>query len=135
MASTWKMISENRRRMPRYKESLAASVSIIEAGAEGSQWPTVLAYTRDVSQGGIGLILPSSRIGCHDLNKGDYILHVVLAVPIGGSVKMQGRLIYCRSFDEIKCGVGCLVGIEVTGVSPCDLSAYHDFIDSLSSGS
>ena len=131
MASAWETIRRDRRREPRHKVSLRASVSVIEAVTEQSQGEVILAQTRDVSRDGLCLVLPSSRLGPHDLSEGDHTVLIVLALPSGESVKMEGRLAHCLPLPGGAPEAGCLAGFQITRLSAEDRDAYHDFINSL----
>lgn len=126
MASAWETIRRDRRQEPRHKVSLMASVSVIEAATGQSHGDVVLAQTRDVSREGLSIVLPSSRLGPHDLGEGGHSVLIVLALPAGDSVKIEGRLAHCLPLTE-----GCLAGFQITRLSAEDRAAYHDFIDSL----
>ncbi|HJU55539.1 MAG TPA: PilZ domain-containing protein [Pyrinomonadaceae bacterium] len=131
MASAWETISSDRRREPRYKLSLRASVSVIEPGAEESRLATVLAHTRDVSKGGLSLVIPDASLGSHSLGEGSHDVLVVVVLPAGDSVKLEGRLAYCIPLKADEPVAGCLAGILITALGPEDRAAYYDFIDSL----
>jgi hypothetical protein len=131
MASAWETISNNRRREPRYRVSLTASVSLIGKETDDAQWMTVLARTRDISREGLCLILPSAVLGSDDLNEGAHLLRVVLGLPSGEGIMMEGRLVYCRPFKTARFGGEYLAGINLTAIGPLARSAYEDFIDSL----
>ena len=131
MASAWETISSDRRREPRHKVSLRASVSVAEPDAEESLRVTVLAHTRDVSREGLCLVMPSSRLGSHSLDEGGRAVLIVLVLPAGDSVKLEGRLAYCTPLKEDEPAAGCLAGVQITALAPEDHAAYHDFIDTL----
>jgi PilZ domain len=129
MASAWETISNNRRREPRYRIRLTASVSIVE-GVEANQWATVLAYTRDISREGLCLIMPSSRMGCHNLEEANHVLQIRLVLPNGVGLKLESQLVYCiTSASESE--VGYLAGVKITEFGPDDHTIYNDFIDGL----
>jgi hypothetical protein len=129
MASAWETISNNRRRETRYRVSLTASVSIVE-GIEGNQWPTVLAYTRDVSREGLCLVMPSSRIGCHNLEDANHVLRVILVLPNGVSIDLESQLVYCTTYTA-ESEAGYLAGVKIMEINSVDRAVYDDFIDSL----
>ena len=131
MASVWETISSERRQGPRHKVSLRASVSVIEPGAEESRRATVLAHTRDVSTDGLCLVMPAARMGPHNLDEGGHAVLVVLVLPTGQSVKLEGRLAYCTPLKADEPAAGCLAGVQITALGPEDRAAYYDFIDSL----
>lgn len=126
MASAWETIRRDRRQEPRYMVSLRASVSVIDAATGQSHGDVVLAQTRDVSREGLSLVLPSSRLGAHDLAEGNHSVLIVLALPAGDSVKIEGRLAHCLPLAD-----GCQAGFQITRLSEEDRAIYHDFIAGL----
>lgn len=126
MASAWETIRRDRRQEPRHRVSLRASVSVIEAATGQSHGDVVLAQTRDVSRDGLCVVLPSSRLGPHDLGEGDHSVLIVLALPSGDSVKIEGRLAHC-----LPLAAGCQAGFQITGLSEEDRAIYYDFVAGL----
>jgi PilZ domain len=131
MFSAWDTINNNRRIGPRYRARVAVSVSVIEPETEESQWPSVLAYTRDVSRAGMAIVLPSSRLGCYELNEGDYIVRIVLAISAQASVHITARLAHCGVFSEDETGSGYLIGVKIEEMSAEDRLLYDEFIGGL----
>jgi PilZ domain len=131
MASAWETISNNRRREPRYRVSLVASVSLIGKETEDARWTTVLARTRDISREGLCLIMPSAVLGSHNLNEGEHVMRVVLGLPNGDGIMLEGRLVYCRPFHAGGFGGEYLAGINFAGIGPVARAAYDDFLDGL----
>lgn len=129
MASAWETISNNRRRETRYRVRLTASVSIVE-GMEKDKWPTVLAYTRDVSREGLCLVMPSSRMGCHNLEEANPIMRVILVLPSSVSVRLESRLVYCTTYTAVS-DAGYLAGVKITEINSEDRRLYEDFINGL----
>ena len=127
MASAWETISNNRRRETRYKVRLTASVSIVEE-AEENQWPTVLAYTRDVSREGMCLVMPSSRMGCHNLEEANHVLRVILVLPSGVSIGLECQLVYCTTYTA-ESEAGYLAGVKITEINLEDRTVYNELID------
>lgn len=129
MASdAWETISNSRRREPRYRVRLTASVSVVE-DKEENQWVTVLAYTRDISREGLCLVMPSAQMGCHNLSEVKHLLRVILVLPIGVSIALETRLVYCIAYTAEQ--VGYLVGVKIAEINPADRVTYDDFINSL----
>ncbi|HEX8136772.1 MAG TPA: PilZ domain-containing protein [Pyrinomonadaceae bacterium] len=131
MFSAWDTINRNRRVSPRYRARLPVSVSLVEPDTEESRWPSVLAYTRDVSREGMSIILLSPRLGCHELNKGDYNFQIILAVSSEASVRVTARLVHCGVFNEDEAGAGYLVGVKIEEIGPEDRLLYDEFIGGL----
>ena len=130
MASAWQTISSDRRSGPRHMVRLRASVSVLEAET-GEGGATVLAHTRDISRDGLCLVMPTSRIGSFSLGEGSRAVLVVLVLPSGDSVNLEGRLAYCIPLESDEPAAGCLAGVRITGLAPGDGAAYYDFIDGL----
>lgn len=131
MFSAWDIINSNRRIAPRHKIRLPASVSLVEKETDESLWPSILAYTRDVSREGLALVMPTSRMGCHELSEGVYVLKIVLAISHEVSVQLIVRLMHCGILSEDEAGVGYLIGVKIEEISAEDRPLYDEFIGSL----
>jgi hypothetical protein len=129
MASAWETISNNRRRETRYRVRLTASVSIVE-GLDENQWPTSLAYTRDLSREGLCLVMPSSRMGCHNLEDANHVMRVILVLPSGVSIDLQSQLVYCTTYTA-ESDAGYLAGVKIMKINLEDRIVYNEFIGSL----
>lgn len=131
MSSAWDAIKNNNRRHgTRHKARLSASVSLVEKETDESEWPSVLAYTRDISSGGLALVVPSQRIGCHELNQGDHVLRIVLAISARASIRITARLVHCTLFNQDESGIGYLIGVSIEDMSAGDRVLYDEFISS-----
>jgi PilZ domain len=129
MSSVWDTIKDNNRRYaPRHKARLSASVSLIEKETDESMWPNVLAYTRDISNGGLSLVVPSPHIGCHELNQGDHVLRIVLAISAQANVRITARLVHCTLFSQDESGIGYLIGVRIEEMNAADRVLYDEFI-------
>jgi hypothetical protein len=131
MFSAWDIINNNRRIAPRHKVRQPASVSLIEKETDESLWPSILAYTRDVSREGLALVIPTSRVGCYELSEGDHILKIVLAISHEVSVQLVARLMHCGVLSEDEAGVGYLIGVRIEEASAEDRALYNEFTDGL----
>ncbi|HEX8773891.1 MAG TPA: PilZ domain-containing protein [Pyrinomonadaceae bacterium] len=131
MFSAWDIINNNRRIAPRHKIRLPASVSLVEKETDESLWPSILAYTRDVSLAGLALVVPTTRMGCHELGEGDYLLKVILAISHDVSVQLIARLMHCGVLSEDEAGAGYLVGAKIEEISAEDRALYEEFIGGL----
>ncbi|HVG34228.1 MAG TPA: PilZ domain-containing protein [Pyrinomonadaceae bacterium] len=130
MSSAWDTINRNRRSEPRRKVRLSASVSLVEQDADESQWPSVLAYTRDISASGMSLIVPSTQLGCHDLKSGDYLLRIILAISNETSVRITARLVHCELANQKDSEIGFLLGVKIEELSADDRVLYDEVINS-----
>ena len=63
IASRLREFMGNRRRAPRWKVRLAVYVSLLDAAAGAPPAGGVAGHTRDISDGGLGLVLPVIRLG------------------------------------------------------------------------
>lgn len=108
---------------------LSASVSLVEQGADESEWPSVLAYTRDISASGMALILPSTRLGCHDLQSGDYLLRIILAISNETHIRITARLIHCELSTQNESEIGFLLGMRIEEISAEDRILYDEVVN------
>lgn len=129
MSSAWDTINRNRRAEPRRKVRLSASVSLVEQGADESQWPSVLAYTRDISASGMALIVPSTQLGCHDLKSGDYLLRIILAISNETRLRITARLVHCELSNQHEPEIGFLLGVRIEEISAEDRVLYDEIVN------
>ena len=92
---------------------------------------SLLAYTRVVSLEGLALVMPTSRMGCHELTEGDHVLKIVLAISHEISVSIVARLIHCGALRDHEAGAGYLLGVKIEEISAADRILYNEFIGSL----
>jgi hypothetical protein len=131
MFSAWDTINNNRRIAPRHKIRLPASVSLVEKETDESLWPSILAYTRDVSLAGLALVVPTTRMGCRELSEGDHVLKIILAISHEVSVHLITRLMHCGVLSEDEAGAGYLLGAKIEEMSVEDRALYEEFIGGL----
>jgi len=130
MFSAWDTINSNRRLNPRHKARIRAGVSLFFAEIEDRDRTSVLAYTRDLSRDGMALVLPSARMGSHDLCEGDHVLEIVLAISNGANVRLTARLVHCGLYED-ESGASYLVGVRIETMSAEDRTLYDQFIEGL----
>lgn len=128
MSSAWDTINRNRRAEPRRQVRLSASVSLVEQEGEENEWPSVLAYTRDISKSGMALIVPSTRLGCHDLKSGDYLLRIILAVSHETSIRATARLVHCELANRKESEIGFLLGVKIEEIGAKDRILYDEAV-------
>jgi hypothetical protein len=109
----------NRRRAPRYDARLSFSVSVVdeEAGRENTRPPqTLVGHTRNLSETGLALVVPSLWLGTNKLNDGNSTLRVMLNLPTGTA---EIRVVPVRSHQlgEGDTGSGHLIGVTITHLS------------------
>jgi len=131
MFSAWDIINSNRRIAPRHKVRLPASVSLVEKETDESLWPSILAYTRDVSLAGLALVVPTTRMGCHELSEGDHLLKIILAISHDVSIHLTARLMHCGVLSEDEAGAGYLIGAKIEELNAEDRILFDEFLGSL----
>jgi len=109
----------NRRRAPRFNARLSFSVSIVEgeAGRENARPPqTLVGRTRNVSETGLALVVPSLRLGTHKLNDGNATLRLMLNLPTG-TAEIHVAPVRSQQLDETDTDTGHLIGVRITHLS------------------
>src|SRR3712207_6583354 len=89
------------RRDARFEARLPFSISLLSAAEEPSEditnSPSLYGQTRDISERGLTLLLPSPRIRSAYLTVSDMYLRVSLELP-GGSI---GMVTTCARFEQL----------------------------------
>lgn len=99
--------ADERRRAPRCDAYLEArllfSLSLREAKESACpsppQPPPLAGYTRNISETGLALFVPSLRFGDHYLNVVGRELRIMLKLPTG-TVRVNATLVRCRRLDD-----------------------------------
>lgn len=125
----------NRRRAPRYDARLFFSISVLDAeadeeGARSSQ--TLVGRTRNLSETGFALVVPSLRLGTKYLNDGNAVLRLILDLPSG---KTEFQLVPVRSqqLPERDKESGYLIGAKIAQMSPEAQMRLRKFLRTLHS--
>src|SRR5215213_10526181 len=109
----------NRRRAPRYDARLSFSVSIVneEAGRENPRPPqTLVGRTRNLSETGLALVVPSLRLGTNKLNDGNSTLRLMLDLPTG-TAEIHVVPVRSQQLGEKDSDTGYLIGAKITYMS------------------
>jgi hypothetical protein len=115
IASRLREFVADRRRAPRYRVSLPVTVSLL--GAEGSAEPALVqGRTRDLSEDGLGLILPHVRVGGHYLVGDSVTLRVTVKLP-EAYARLYGTPVRYEKLEGDGPGAGFFVGIRLTDIS------------------
>jgi hypothetical protein len=125
----------NRRRAPRYNARLSFSVSIIddEAGRENRRPPqTLVGRTRNLSETGLALIVPSLWLGTNKLNDGNITLRLVLDLP-SGTAEIHAVPVRSHPLGEEDTDSGHLIGAKFTHLSDDARARLTKFLRSLRS--
>lgn len=129
IASRLRELIADRRRAPRHRVSLPASVSLLDA--EASAEPALVqGRTRDVSEEGVGLILPNIRVGGRYLVGDSVTLRVTLKLP-EGYARLYGTPVRHEKLDATAPDPGFLVGIRLTDTDERDRALLVNYIKSL----
>lgn len=130
----------NRRSPPRLtihlEASLALSVGLPGAKTSSSgeqQKLRLTGYTRDISETGLALVVPSIRIGGQYLVSEDRTLQITLELP-DGAIEIYARPVRYTPLDQDAGETGYLVGVQITRISDADRARYLTHIQTLSKG-
>ena len=130
------LISERRharRHQAQRKARLLFSVSLLDAerGHEAAHlWP-LEGYTRDISETGVGLVVPSFRLGEHHLTDPHCTLRIVLLdLPIG-QVEMRATPVRYQPLKEEGAEGYHLIGVRITAISDSDRARLVAYLQTL----
>lgn len=128
IAGRLRHIVGDRRRAPRHLVRLAVVVSLLEERAGAP--PTLAGHTRDVSSTGLGVVLPSIRVGERYLAGEGQTLRVVLRLP-DAQVRLYATPVRYERFDPGDAEAGYLIGLRLTGGDERDRAAYDTYLSTL----
>jgi hypothetical protein len=120
----------NRRRAPRHNVSLPVLVSLLDASA-GVDSASAQGETRDVSESGLGVVLPNIRVGDRYLVGDSVTLRLTLKLP-DGYARLYGTPVrYEKLEGEGPAARGFLVGIRLTDNDERDRALLVNYLKSL----
>jgi hypothetical protein len=129
IASRLREFVADRRRAPRYKVSLPVSVSLLDA--EASAEPALVqGRTRDLSEDGLGLLLPHVRVGGRYLVGDSVTLRVTLKLP-ESYARLYGTPVRYEKLEANGPDTGFFVGIRLTETSDRDYALLVNYLKSL----
>jgi hypothetical protein len=130
----------NRRRAPRYKTPLEAALSVsisllnvkmrVVSGSSTASAQSLAGYTRDLSETGLGIIIPSIRIGNNYLAHESRTLQIMLVLP---QRRIELHVVPAR-YNLLEEGAGekgYLLGVQITEISDDDRALYLAYLDTL----
>ena len=121
----------DRRQSPRRpanrKARLVFSVTM-EGVDERSRSMPVEGYTRDISDAGLALVVPSLRIGDTYLTDSKCKLRIVLLNLPTGEVEIEAAPVRYEELDE---GAGHLIGVRITRISDDDRARFIKYLNTL----
>jgi hypothetical protein len=132
IASRLREFVADRRRSPRYRVSLPVTVSLLDA--EASAEPALAqGHTRDVSEDGLGVILPNIRVGGRYLVGDSVTLRVTLKLN-DGYARLYGTPVRYEKLEAGGPDTGFFIGIRLTETSGRDHALLVEYINSLKKG-
>jgi hypothetical protein len=124
----------NRRRAPRFKVKVRVRISVSDISDKHvcrTKLPTTEGHTFDVSDGGIGLMVSSIRIGSVYLMSEDKILKLTLDLP-DGPLEMTAYPVRYEPPKVEEERDNYLVGAMITSMSDEHAARYKKFLKGLS---
>lgn len=121
-----------RRVAPRFtthlESRLVVNVALLDMKPDGSRGPAVLAgFTRDVSESGLGIVLPDIRIGKSSVTRPDRTLRIMLGLP-GEPIEIHALPVRYVEMEEGGESEGYLLGVRIIKMSARDRSRYDAFL-------
>lgn len=89
---------------------------------------TLNGHTQDLSEHGLGLVLPSVHLGGFYFTDYERKLRVMLDLP---HVTVDLEVLPVR-YHQLEDGAGYLVGVRIIAVSDADRAEYNSFLKALS---
>jgi c-di-GMP-binding flagellar brake protein YcgR len=123
----------DRRHARRRQVRLPFSICLLDQciNCNGSRRPETLeGHTMDVSDTGMGLVVPFIRIGDHYLAGEHRKLEIKIELP-GGPVEVQGFPVRYESLDEHRTESGYLIGVRITQMSDRHRSQLTNYINKI----
>ncbi len=124
----------DRRQSPRYKAQCGArllfSLSLLDEreGSEGAHLLPLEGYTRDISEIGLGLVVPSMRIGDRHITDENCTLRIVLLDLPGGEVEIHAAPVRYEPLHENNAEGKHLIGVRITGISGRDKQRLVEYL-------
>ena len=134
--------ADERRVAPRCAASLEArllfSLSLEGAGGDGSDGPSKQAasptllqgYTRNLSETGLAIVVPSLYLGGRYFNLVGSPLHIVLELPVG-RVRISATTVRCERLDEKEREDGYLIGLCITEMNDSEWVRLVQYVRTL----
>jgi len=127
IASSLRRLVGERRRHPRVRVRLDASVVLLGARGEGVTSP-LEGYTRDVSACGLAVILPAVRVGERYLAGESQTLAITLRLP-ARAVRLRATPARYQRLEEGP-DTGYLIGLRIAEMDARDRAALDEYLKS-----
>lgn len=92
--------------------------------------PKISGHTRNISETGLALIVPSIRIGEHYLNTVNCLLQITLELPTG-EVRLQATPVRCEKIVESEAERGYLIGVRIKEMNDNEWVQLVQYVRSL----
>jgi hypothetical protein len=126
-----------RRRFARRKASVAVNLPVgvsvpnERLDPEAEEYPNpIMGRTRDLSETGLSLLLPTLSLGREQISAADFPLRLVLSLP-GGVAVVQAVAVRAEAIDAPAGARGFLIGARITKMSERDRKRYLALLKSL----
>ncbi|MDQ1557193.1 MAG: hypothetical protein QOD32_253 [Pyrinomonadaceae bacterium] len=126
-----------RRRFTRRKASFAVSLPVgvsvpnEHLDPEAEEYPNpIMGRTRDLSETGLSLLLPSLSLGREQISAANFPLRLVLSLP-GGVAVVQAVAVRAEAVDADEAEQGFLIGARIEKMSERDRKRYLALLKSL----
>ncbi|HKP72692.1 MAG TPA: PilZ domain-containing protein [Pyrinomonadaceae bacterium] len=123
----------NRRRARRHALRLPFKVSLFDAKLTPAQLdraPHLDGHTRDISTGGLALIVPAIRIEDRYLAAPDQALRLLLEYPTG-LIEMRVAAVRYERLEEADADTGYLIGVRITEMADDDRARFVSYLKDL----
>ena len=132
IAKTLRQSIANRRRAARRRAQRKARLMIsVSLTAGGETTMPLEGYTRDISEDGLAVIVPSLRVGDKYLDSDDCTVRVVLIEVPSGSVEIQAVPVRYQPLEQTSAETGHLLGLRITAMSEADRLRYDRYLSTL----
>lgn len=118
----------DRRFCPRFDVRLAVTVSLFDLRAATPWSKPVAGHTRDVSETGLGLILPVIRVGDQYLVGQEQTLSIIIKLPEANARLYAAPARYER-LEAGQEGTGFFVGVRITGMDEKDRTLFMRYLE------
>ena len=122
-----------RRAAPRYTTRLDKSLTVYvylldpKTGADTGSGSRIVGYTRDLSETGLGVILPEVRVAGRSVVRGERDLRLLIGLP-GEPVGMRATVVRHVKLEADGLDTGYLVGVQIKEMADADRARYMKYL-------
>jgi hypothetical protein len=143
LAARLRALVGNRREAERHEAEVEAQIEarlllsvsltgVDVAAPERPERPSkLIGSTRNLSENGLAIVLPSLRIGSGLITDEGHTLRIVLDIYPAGLVEMDATVAHHRPLGEKEKTMGHLLGLSITGMSESDRARYLEYLGTL----